>query len=107
MAYSVIVWLVDPGKHPQQDREEEWAAEGREQAPGAATGANLGYTLPRMRYGVYESQDEAEQALDTISESLQQNRPIRITSQASRVWLLPANRVHYVVCEEVQRPKDQ
>ncbi len=107
MAYSVIVWLVDPGKHPQQDREEEWAAEGREDAPGAATGANLGYTLPRMRYGVYESQNEAEQALDTISESLQQNRPIRITSQASRVWLLPANRVHYVVCEEVQRPKDQ
>lgn len=107
MAYSVIVWLVDPGKHPQQDREEEWAAEGREDAPGAATGANLGYTLPRMRYGVYESQDEAEQALDGISESLQQNRPIRITSQASRVWLLPANRVHYVVCEEVQRPKDQ
>ena len=64
MAYSVIVWLVDPGKHPQQDREEEWAAEGREQAPGAATGANLGYTLPRMRYGVYESQDEAEQGAD-------------------------------------------
>ena len=107
MAYSVIVWLVDPGKHPQQDREEEWAAEGREQAPGAATGANLGYTLPRMRYGVYESQDEAEQALDGISESLQQNRPIRISSQASRVWLIPADRVHYVVCEEVQRPKDQ
>ena len=107
MAYSVIVWLVDPGKHPQQDREEEWAAEGREQAPGAATGANLGYTLPRMRYGVYESQDEAEQALDGISESLQQNRPIRITSQANRVWLVPADRVHYVVCEEVERPKDR
>lgn len=107
MAYSVIVWLVDPGKHPQQDREEDWAAEGREDAPGASTGANLGYTLPRMRYGVYESQDEAEQALDGISESLQQNRPIRISSQASRVWLIPANRVHYVVCEEVQRPKDQ
>ena len=107
MAYSVIVWLVDPGKHPQQDREETWAAEGRENAPGAATGANLGYTLPRMRYGVYETQDEAEQALDGISENLQQNRPIRISSQASRVWLLPADRVHYVVCEEVQRPKDQ
>ena len=107
MAYSVIVWLVDPGKHPQQDREETWAAEGREDAPGAATGANLGYSLPRMRYGVYESQDEAEQALEGISESLQQNRPIRITSQATRQWLIPADRVHYVVCEEVQRPKDR
>lgn len=107
MAYSVIVWLVDPGKHPQQDREESWAAEGREDAPGAATGANLGYTLPRMRYGVYETQEEAERALDGISDSLQQNRPIRISSQASRVWLIPADRVHYVVCEEVERPKDQ
>ena len=107
MAYSVIVWLVDPGKHPQQDEEEERAQAGRDEAPGAATGANLGYTLPRMRYGVYESQDEAEQALDGISESLQQNRPIRISSQASRVWLIPADRVHYVVCEEVERPKDR
>ena len=78
MAYSVIVWLVDPGKHPQQDREEEWATAGRDEAPGAATGANLGYTLPRMRYGVYESQEEADGALSEISESLQQNRPLRI-----------------------------
>jgi hypothetical protein len=60
-----------------------------------------------MRYGVYENQDDAEQALSDISESLQQNRPLRITSQASRQWLIPADRVHYVVCEEVQRPKDQ
>ena len=107
MAYSVIVWLVDPGKHPQQDEEEEWAQAGRDEAPGAATGANLGYTLPRMRYGVYESQKEAEGAISEISDSLQQNRPLRIISQASRQWLLPADRVHYVVCEEVQRPKDQ
>ncbi len=107
MAYSVIVWLVDPGKHPQQDREEEWASAGRDEAPGAATGANIGHALPRMRYGVYESQEEADGALEEISDSLQQNRPLQITSQASRQWLLPADRVHYVVCEEVQRPKDR
>lgn len=41
MAYSVIVWLIDPGKHPQQD---------------------------------------AQGALLEISESLQQNKPLRITS---------------------------
>ncbi len=107
MAYSVMIWLVAPGEHPQQEREEEWAAAGRDEAPGAATGANLGYALPRMRYGVYESQQEADDALSEISDNLQQNRPLRISSQASRVWLLPADRVHYVVCEEVQRPKDQ
>jgi len=68
MAYSVIVWLVDPGKHPQQDEEEVWAQAGRDEAPGAATGSNLGYTLPRMRYGVYENQDDAEQALSELGE---------------------------------------
>ena len=106
MAYSVIVWLVDPGKHPQQDREEERATAGRDDAPGAHTGSNLGYTLPRMTYGVYESQQEAESALAEVSDALQQNRPLRISSQASRQWLIPADRVHYVVCEEVVRPKD-
>src|SRR4028119_1982775 len=89
MAYSVIVWLVDPGKHPQQDEEEEWAQAGRDQAPGAHTGSTVGYSLPRMRYGVYESQEEAEGALSEISDSLQQNRPLRITSQASRTRRRP------------------
>jgi hypothetical protein len=107
VAYSVMVWLVDPGKHPQQGEEEEWAQAGRDEAPGAATGTTLGYTLPRMRYGFYENQQDAEGALEEISDSLQQNRPLRITSQASRQWLIPADRVHYVVCEEVERPKDR
>lgn len=106
-AYSVIVWLVNPGQYPQQEREEEWASAGRDEAMGAATGSNIGNALPRMRYGVYENQQDAEGALQEISDNLQQNRPLRITSQASRQWLLPADRVHYVVCEEVQRPKDQ
>lgn len=107
MAYSVMVWLVNPGEYPQEEREEDRASIGRDEAPGAATGANVGHALPRMRYGVYESQEEAEGALAEISDHLQQNRPLRVSSQASRVWLLPADRVHYVVCEEVTRPKDR
>jgi hypothetical protein len=107
MAYSVIVWLVNPGEYPQEGREEEWASAGRDDAPGAATGSNVGHALPRMRYGVYESEDDAQSALEEISQKLQQNAPLRITSQASRQWLIPAERVHYVVCEYVERPKDQ
>ena len=107
MAYSVIVWLVDPGKHPQQDEEKECAQTGSDHGPGRHTGSNVGYTLPRMRYGVYENQEDADNALSEISERLSQNRPLHITSQASRQWLIPADRVHYVVCEEVQRPKDR
>jgi hypothetical protein len=107
MAYSVMVWFVNPGEYPQEEREEEWASAGRDEAPGAATGANMGYSVPRMRYGVYESQEDAEDALAQIADDLQQNRPLRISSQASRTWMIPAGRVHYIVCEEVQRPKDQ
>ena len=106
MAYSVMVWLVNPGEYPQQDDEEEWASAGRDEAPGAATGANVGFALPRMVYGVYETEDEAEKALVEISTNLQENAPLRISAHSHRVWLIPADRVHYVVCSEVQRPKD-
>lgn len=105
MAYSVMVWLVNPGEYPQQELEEARAAE-PEEASGASTGSNIGHALPRMVYGVYEGREEAEQALYKISNSLQANEPLRISAQSSRVWLIPAERVHYVVCEEVERPKD-
>ena len=105
MAYSVMVWLVNPGEYPQQELEETRAAD-PEQASGASTGANIGNALPRMVYGVYENQEEAEQALFKISSSLRGNEPLRISAQSNRVWLVPADRVHYVVCEEVERPKD-
>lgn len=107
MAYSVMVWLVDPGKHPYQEEEEAIAASGRDRAPGAATGANIGAALPRLVYGVYESQDEAESALAEISNNLQQNAPLRMSMHGNRVFLVPAERVHYVVCDEVKRPKDR
>lgn len=105
MAYSIMVWLVNPGEHPQQEVEETRAAD-TEGASGAATGSNMGYALPRMVYGVYDEQEEAEQALYEISNILQSNKPLRISARANRVWLIPADRVHYVVCEEVERPKD-
>ena len=107
MAYSVMVWLVDPGEHPQQADEEVRIVDGGESAPGAASGVNIGQALPRMVYGVYETQDEAEQAIGDITVTLQQNAPLRLTSRANRIFLIPANRVHYVVCDEVERPKDQ
>lgn len=105
MAYSVMIWLVNPGEYPQQELEETRAADPQE-ASGASTGANTGNALPRMVYGVYEDQEEAEQALFKISSSLRGNEPLRISAQSNRSWLIPANRVHYVVCEEVERPKD-
>ena len=107
MAYSVMVWLVNPGAHPQQEEEEIRLSDGGDSAPGAHSGANMGLALPRMVYGVYESQDEAEGALKEISNNLQQNSPLRIDAASHRQFLIPADRVHYVVCQEVTRPKDQ
>lgn len=106
MAYSVMVWLVNPGGQSQEDDEVVRSTAGRDNAPGAATGVNMAPALTRMVYGVYESQDEAEQALGDITVTLQQNAPLRITSRPSRVFLVPASRVHYVVCDEVERPMD-
>jgi hypothetical protein len=62
-----------------------------------------------MVYGIYESLDEAKQALSEISNKLRQNEPLEITSgpqHANRIFLIPAYRVHYVVCDDVQRPMD-
>jgi hypothetical protein len=60
-----------------------------------------------MRYGVYETQEEAERVFDGISNALQQNSPLRVVvSHADRVFLVPAGRVHYVVCQEAERPRN-
>src|ERR687893_2188903 len=48
MAYSVMVWLVNPGVHPQQEEEQVRIVDGRESAPGAASGVNTGYAIPRI-----------------------------------------------------------
>jgi hypothetical protein len=84
MAYSVMVWLVNPGVHPQQEEEQVRIVDGRESAPGAASGVNIGYAIPRIVYGVYESQDEADGALSEISGQLQQNAPLRINRSTVR-----------------------
>lgn len=106
MAYSVMVWLVNPGEQTYEEDEVARASVGRDEAPGAATGVNMGPAFTRMVYGVYESQDEAEQALGDITVTLQQNAPLRMSMHGGRVFLVPANRVHYVVCDEVSRPMD-
>jgi hypothetical protein len=63
--------------------------------------------MPRLVYGVYESQDDAEKALADISNNLKQNAPLRISLRENRVFLIPADRVHYVACDEVTRPMDR
>jgi hypothetical protein len=106
MAYSVMVWLVEPG---QQTYEEEAIARSadRAQNPGAASGVNEPPAFTRLVYGVYEGRQQADQALAEISGNLQRNEPLRLEMHGDRTFLVPPHRVHYVVCDEVQRPRDR
>ncbi len=36
---------------------------------------------------------------------MEKNAPVEVRSDG-RIFLIPASRVHYAVCEEVTRPKD-
>src|SRR3712207_8931118 len=83
MAYSVMVWLVNPGVHPQQEDEQVRLVDGNESAPGAASGVNMGYAIPRIVYGVYESQDEADGALSEVSS--QDRKSTRLNSSHANI----------------------
>ena len=110
VAYSVMVWLVAPGEQAHQSEAMQRTTTGRSQAPGAASGVNEPPAFTRVVYGVYESLDEAKKALSEISNKLRENEPLEITSateHANRIILIPAHRVHYIVCSEVERPMDR
>ena len=63
-----------------------------------------------MIYGVYKSLDEAREPLSDIARKLREKEPLQITGggkHETRFFLSPAYRVHYVVCEAVERPMDR
>ena len=55
-------------------------------------------------YGIHENQDDAENDLGEVSNKVQQNVPLRIDTHGNGVFLVPAGRVHYGVCDEVGHP---
>lgn len=107
MPYTTIVWLTNAANINFEDEHE--LRQINESHPGG--GANSGVTIPpllnRFLYGLYDTEGEAQAALQEISGSLQQNTPLQITQRSGEVFLVPASSVHYVVCAEVSRPKDQ
>jgi hypothetical protein len=60
--------------------------------------------VDKMAYGVYEKQADAENNLAEVSNKLQQNVPLRIDMHGNRVFLVPAGRAHYDVCDDAGRP---
>jgi hypothetical protein len=105
MPYSLMIWLV----------EREHALAGLDirehhHDPGLTPGAAAGVTAPpafdRLNYGFYEDEAQAAAALEQLALDLEKNAPVRVKS-GSRTFLIPASRVHYAVCDEVTRPKDE
>jgi len=106
MAYTVMLWLVNPG--PQTDEEEarEMLDKRRPQLPGAKTGVTEPPASTRLVYGVYDDKGQAEEALMNLGVQLEGNQPIRVEMNSGNVFLVPAHRVHYAVMSEVVRPMD-
>src|SRR5919202_3377441 len=91
MAYSIMVWLVDPGEQAhQQQAMQRTTTTRRANAPGAESGVNEPPAFTRMLYGVYESLEEAKEALSEISNALRGNEPL----QSGRELSWPLARVH-------------
>lgn len=100
MPYSIMIWLTDPGTGG--DRE----GPNRETAPGAHSGVTAPPAITHLSYGFFDDEIERDEQLTVISEHLRRNAPLRVT-HGERTFLIPAARVHYVVCEKVMRPKDR
>jgi hypothetical protein len=105
MPYTVMIWLVDR-EHSLSSMEVREGRHDPNLTPGAAAGVTAPPAFDRLNYGFYETEDEAYQALEELAGALKNNAPVRVESE-KRTFLIPASRVHYAVCEEVIRPKDE
>lgn len=107
MAYTIMLWLVNPGGQIYQDEALE-LTQGSQRAvlPGAMSGVTEPPAATRLVYSVYDTQNEAATALQVLGEQLAQGRPILVTLRSGHAFLVPAGRVHYAVMAEVMRPKD-
>jgi len=106
MAYTVMLWLVNPGPQTDEQEAKEMLDKRRAQLPGAKTGVTEPPASTRLVYGVYDGKDQAEEALISLEGLLEVNRPVRVEMGSGNVFLVPASRVHYAVMSEVMRPMD-
>lgn len=104
MPYSVMIWLVDR-EHMPTPIENRENRHDPDLTPGAARGVTAGPAFDRLNYGFYETESEAATALRELARNMEKNAPVEVRSDG-RIFLIPATRVHYAVCEEVTRPKD-
>lgn len=105
MPYTVMIWLVDR-EHIATAIESRENRHNHDLMPGASAGVTAPPAFDRLNYGFYETEGEAAQALEDLAKTLERNGPVRVESER-RTFLIPSSRVHYAVCEEVTRPRDE
>ncbi|MDX1643032.1 MAG: hypothetical protein R3244_01600 [Thermoanaerobaculia bacterium] len=99
MPYSVMIWLVDAenGNSTEADS-------------GRDNDGQAGVTAPprfsHLAYGLYDDRQELREALARLTNELGEKGVVRV-EHGSRTFLVPTERVHYVVAEEVERPVDR
>ncbi|WP_027482512.1 hypothetical protein [Deinococcus pimensis] len=107
MAYTVMLWLVNPGPQVYEAAADALThGEARSRMPGAMSGVTEPPAATRLVYGVFDTPTDAELALAEVEAQLAGNRPVRVAQRSGHVFLVPAHRVHYAVVAEVVRPKD-
>jgi hypothetical protein len=107
MAYTVMLWLVNPGPQAHEAEAIEMLDKHRSLYPGAQGGVNEPPAATRLVYGVYGDKKDAEKALESISRLLSKKHPIRIDLNGGNVFLVPASRVHYAVMGTMVKPSQK
>lgn len=105
MAYSIMLWLVNPGCQTHESEALEMLKE-RSRYPGAQAGVNEPPVATRLVYGVFDEHREAKRALDKIAHQLEKEEPLMVEMEGGDTFLVPSERIHYVVMSQVVRPKD-
>ena len=106
MAYTVMLWLVNPGEQAhEQEALEHTQGSARAEHPGAVTGVNVPPTLTRLVYGHYALEDEAHKVLEEIERALSQNRALHVHHSNGHHFVIPTARVHYAVMAEAPQTK--
>lgn len=107
MAFTIMLWLVSPGEQAHEQEANKLTHGVRRTAlPGAHSGVTEPPAATRLVYGVYQTRNEAAEALEAVGAQLTQNRPVMVTLRGGQVFLVPPARVHYAVMAEVVRPRD-
>lgn len=103
MSHTVMLWLVNPGlQFFETEAISHSSGEERASHPGAKSGINEPPAFTRLVYGSFEREQDAQAALEEVSQRLADNRPLRVEMPTGRIFVVPTARVHYVVMAQLE-----